>query len=92
VYQLTLRILDSAVELPMAPLAHPENISHAFIENPLIRQVSALLAIPTPANLTLFLRPDSDCASQRPPARRLQVTRILGVRFGALLLASTVYR
>ena len=89
---LSSQLLDSAVKLPMAPLAHPENVSHAFIENPLIRQVSALLTIPTPANLTLSLRPYAGGTSQRPPARRLQVTRILGVRLGGLLLTSAVYR
>jgi hypothetical protein len=90
VYQLTLRLLDSAVKLPMAPLTHPENVRHAFIENPLIRQVSALFAIPTPANLTLSLRSDSDCAGQRLPAWRLQVTCILGVRLGGLLLTPAI--
>jgi hypothetical protein len=90
VYQLTLRLLDSAVKLPMAPLAHPENISHAFIEYPLVRQVSALFAIPTPANLTLSLRSHASRTSQHPPARRLQVSCILGVRLGGLLLASAV--
>jgi hypothetical protein len=80
------------VKLPMAPLAHPKNVGHAFIKNPLIGQVGALLAIPTQANLALALRPYANGTSQRPPARRLQVARVLGIRLGGLLLASAVYR